>query len=65
MWKPDSAFLLTPRFIYGMAPLGLATENRGTARNNRRVLGGGGHVGAAGSRRKSRKTRVTIEPRSS
>lgn len=26
------AFLLTPRFICGIAPLGLATENRGTAR---------------------------------
>lgn len=64
MWKPDFAFLLTPHFICGIAPLGLATENRGAARTTRRVFGGG-RVRAAGSRRKSRKTRVTIEPRSS
>lgn len=63
MWKPGFAFLLTPHFICGIAPLGLAAENRGTARIMRRVFGG--HVGAAGSCGKSRKTRVTIEPRSS
>lgn len=38
MWKPDFAFLLTPRFICGIAPLGLGPREPRAASSG----GGGG-----------------------